>query len=170
MSDALGGLVNLGLVIFFIIMISLYMAFNINYQKAFNAKNEIIAIYQRYGGECDSDCREEIEAYESKIGYGKIQLQAISGTNEHCSTSLGYCVTGVEAKKEAMNNDEYGTVMKYCYFDIRTQVLIEIPIINNLMHLRLFQVTGQTKSLKKVDTRDCDAIAAAGIVDKTSNQ
>ena len=162
MSDALGGLVNLGLVIFFIIMISLYMAFNVNYQKAFNAKNEIIAIYQRYEGECDFNCRNEIEDYEKKIGYGKKQLQELPGKKEHCSSTLGYCVAGVEAKKEAMNN-EFGTVMKFCYFDIRTQVLIEIPIINNLMHLRLFQVTGQTKSIKKVDTRDCDAIAASGV-------
>ena len=138
------------------------MAFNVNYQKAFNAKNEIISIYQRNDGYCDSNCRTEIKEYEDKIGYGKTQLKAVRA-NEHCSTTLGYCVIGVEAKKEGMNYDEYDTKLKYCYFDIRTQVLIEIPVINNLLNLRLFQITGQTKSIKKVTSQDCDAIAASGV-------
>ena len=161
MSDALGGVVNLGLVIFFMVIISLYMAFNINYQKAFNVKNEIIAIYQRYEGVCDPACKKEIKEYEDKIGYGKTELKAVR-SNEYCSPTLGYCAIGVEAKKEAMNN-ELGTKMKFCYFDIRTQVLIEIPIINNLMHLRLFQVTGQTKSIKKITAQDCSEIAASNV-------
>ena len=36
MSDAIGGVVNMMLVIFFIVFIALYMSFSINYQKAFN--------------------------------------------------------------------------------------------------------------------------------------
>ena len=44
MSDAIGGVVNMMLVIFFIVFIALYMSFSINYQKAFNVKNKIISI------------------------------------------------------------------------------------------------------------------------------
>ena len=151
MSDAIGGVVNIALIVFFIIVIASYMAFNVNYEKAFNVKNEIVSLYEENNGSCLAKCKQKIQEYEKQIGYGKMNLKA--GKNERCFNNYGYCVRGVEARRYTSSNSleskkKYRSPYTYCYFRIRTQVLIDIPIIDNLMNLSVFQVTGQTKTLK----------------------
>lgn len=157
MSDAVGGVVNMVLILFFIVFLGLYMSFSINYQKAFNVKNKIIAIYQANNGICEKDCIDEIKAYEEELGYGKMPMDARNG--ENCPTGYGYCVKGVEAKKAQDDNIITQKATKSCYFEIRTQVEIAIPVINNLMGLRVFDVTGQTSSLNIVNSQTCKQIA-----------
>lgn len=160
MSDALGGVVNVGMVVFFIIIISLYMAYNVNYEKAFNVKNEIVSRYEEYGGICNAKCNEKIEDFEAKIGYTKLKLNETS-KDEHCTNTYGYCVTGYPAKANSFSKS-IKTKKKYCYFNIRTQILIDIPIINNFLDLPLFRVTGQTKSMEILSDQTCDQLAEQG--------
>ena len=44
MRDAIGGSVNLVIIVVFMLLVSGYLAFNINYTKAFKVKNKIILI------------------------------------------------------------------------------------------------------------------------------
>ena len=157
MSDAIGGVVNIALIVFFIIAIASYMAFNVNYEKAFNVKNEIVSLYEEYKGNCDSECKEKIKAYEDKIGYGNMKLTEKS--KEKCFNQYGYCIKGVQAKKNSSSKSVKNEYIQYCYFNIRTQVLIDIPIIDNLMGLEVFQVTGQTRTIKMRTKNSCVNIA-----------
>ena len=127
MSDAIGGVVNIALVVFFLAVIAMYMAFNVNYQKAFNVKNKIISIYEEYKGNCNNDCKEEIQEYESTIGYGKYRMT--EQPHEKCFNQYGYCIQGVQSNKTAEQYSEGATSnTKRCYFRIRTQIEIDIPL------------------------------------------
>lgn len=158
MSDAIGGVVNMMLILFFVVFLALYMSFSINYQKAFNVKNKIISIYQESNGICDDNCTSQIESYEEELGYGKMTMK-IRG-DERCPTGYGYCVIGVQANQtQGDNNILTNKATKKCYFKIRTQVEIAIPIVNNLMGLKIFDVTGQTSAMTIVNSQSCQKIA-----------
>ena len=42
MRDAFGGLLNMVIIVVFLVLVSGYLAFNVNYTKAFRVKNKII--------------------------------------------------------------------------------------------------------------------------------
>ena len=42
MRDAIGGVVNITIIVTFLVIVSGYLAFNVNYTKAFRVKNKII--------------------------------------------------------------------------------------------------------------------------------
>ena len=42
MRDAFGGIANMVVIIVFLVIVSGYLAFNVNYTKAFRVKNKII--------------------------------------------------------------------------------------------------------------------------------
>ncbi len=69
MSDSLGGTVIIVLIVLFITIVSGYLAFNVNYTKAFKMKNKIVDTYEKYKGNCDgnSDCNDEIDGYSDFV-------------------------------------------------------------------------------------------------------
>jgi len=46
MRDAIGGTFSIQIILFFLIIINSYLAFSVNYTKAFRIKNNIIAIIE----------------------------------------------------------------------------------------------------------------------------
>ena len=46
MRDGIGSVVMITIIIVFIVAASSYLAFNVNYTKAFRMKNKIISIYE----------------------------------------------------------------------------------------------------------------------------
>ena len=71
MNESLGGLVNIVIISVFIVIAMGYIAFNVNYTKAFRMKDKIITVYDKYDGNCDinSPCSDEIKEYAREIGY-----------------------------------------------------------------------------------------------------
>ncbi|MBO4731371.1 MAG: hypothetical protein J5597_01005 [Spirochaetaceae bacterium] len=65
MRDAMGGSVALVIIVVFIVIALGYMAFNVNYTKAFRMKNKIISVYEKYEGKCEENCEKEIKDYEA---------------------------------------------------------------------------------------------------------
>ena len=69
MNDGIGGATVLALIVFFVVIFSSYMAFNVNYTKAFRVKNKVIDCFNKYGTACRNvtdkrnKCNKEIEAY-----------------------------------------------------------------------------------------------------------
>ena len=47
MRDAFGGVANLVIIVVFLTLVSGYLAFNVNYTKAFRVKNKIISLYAK---------------------------------------------------------------------------------------------------------------------------
>lgn len=156
MRDAFGGIVNIFFIIMFIVIISGYLAFAANYNKAFRYKNKIINVieqYEGYGvGQPGSEVTKAIDNYRKSIGYSlSTTLRAdepeecINGTdmtcNTNCDNKLGYCY--VEQTQTTS-----GELTKK-YYTITTAVNIDIPILNRIMpNMRIFQVNGTTKAIK----------------------
>ena len=142
MRDSLGGTVSLVIIVVFIVVALGYMAFNVNYTKAFRMKNKIISTYEDFEGDCSTqNCRGVIKNYAKTLGYAK------SG-NFTCPSGYSpvdnlYCVKQVfvEELKDVVRdrNTRY-------YYKIITKINVEVPIINNILDLRIFYITGDTKT------------------------
>ncbi len=145
MRDAYGGIINIVIVVVFLVIVSSYLAFNVNYTKAFRLKNKIISVLEEYEGkgyESESAvARKKIKEYAQQIGYSNNNIK-VDGEGWKCD-SVGYCI-----KKHENSSKEGVEKRDTCYFEVVTQINISLPIINNIMGLRIFQVTGSTKTIE----------------------
>ena len=160
MSDAMGGTVTLVIIAFFIVAVLGYLAFNVNYTKAFRMKNKIISVYDDYNGECNSKCEKEIKAYANSIGYkpGKLDCSYLSNLISKSSVNAVsvqttsknnlYCRAEIQIKKRA-SNDSINDFQSRSYYKIATTISIDIPIIKSLFDFGLFWVSGNTKTYKR---------------------
>ncbi len=142
MRDAFGGIVNISIIVVFIVIVSGYLAFNVNYTKAFRVKNKIITNLEQYEGNCapGSPCAGDISTYIKGIGYNT-SAPNITGTGVTCVDEYGYCYQ--EFSTGTSDNIKH-------YYKVTTQINIDIPIINKIMpSLRVFQLSGNTKLIKK---------------------
>lgn len=146
MRDAFGGIVNIAMIVIFLVVVSGYLAFNVNYTKAFRVKNKIISAYEQYEGNCtktSSQCRKQIQDYMKQVGYTTQKLKDSSYTG--CDN--GYCYQEIVVQ----DANKYEKRNKKVYYKIKTQINIDIPIINKILPgLRIFEVTGDTKVIEKV--------------------
>lgn len=145
MRDAMGGTVALVIIVIFIVFALGYMAFNVNYTKAFRMKNKIIATYEDYDGVCLGDCNRVIKEYANTIGYSNDNSLVCDNGYQKDDYNL-YCYKEVF---ENESNDTDGIVdedVKKHYYKIITRIRVEVPIINNILNLSAFQITGDTKS------------------------
>ena len=144
MRDSSGGVVVLAIIVVFITFVSAYMAFNVNYTKAFRMKNKIIDTIEKYDGKCGakSSCRNEITKYSSGVEivdkkYCMYEFKVVSDGNAYCikKNAGGTCI-------------QTDTGNRY-YYRIMTVIDIKIPVIQNILGLNLMSVTGDTKYFKK---------------------
>lgn len=147
MRDAFGGLMNMVIIVVFLVLVSGYLAFNVNYTKAFRVKNKIITTIEQYEGACEpgpmdngNACNQVIKEYMSSIGYNASNIR-IDGYQ--CQDQAGYCIKKMETETDTTNID----LKKKVYYQVTTAVVIDIPIINKIMpNLKMFQVSGTTKA------------------------
>ena len=143
MRDAFGGLMNMVIIVVFLVLVSGYLAFNVNYTKAFRVKNKIITTIEQYEGACEpgnpsNKCNQGIKDYMKSVGYNASSLQI---NDYECNDS--YCIKRIEAETDAGNVD----LKKKVYYKVTTAIVIDIPIINKIMpQLSIFQVSGTTKA------------------------
>lgn len=143
MRDAFGGLMNMVIIVVFLVLVSGYLAFNVNYTKAFRVKNKIITTIEQYEGACDpgnenNKCNQVIKDYMQSVGYNASSLN-IEGYE--CNDS--YCIKRMETETDTGNVD----LKKKVYYQVTTAIVIDIPIINKIMpQLSIFQVSGTTKA------------------------
>ena len=141
MRDAMGGTTTLVIIVVFIVFALGYMAFNVNYTKAFRMKDKIISIYDKYSGNCDSTCNKEIENYAKDIAYSAGTTWACPDKNYTKVGSL-YCYKKVNVKSTSDGKDKY-------YYKIITRINIQVPIINNVLNLSIFYIRGDTKTFEE---------------------
>lgn len=139
MRDAMGGTVVVVVIVVFIVMVSGYLAFNVNYTKAFRMKNKIISYYDDYNGDCDTNsvCKQKIREYAKDIGYKYSGLTCPEGyvakENLYCSQKI------IVSEKGSDTNSK-------TYYKIVTKINIEIPVFKFISTLRFFNVSGNTKT------------------------
>lgn len=152
MRDALGGLVNIAIIVVFLVIVSGYLAFNVNYTKAFRVKNKIISTIENMEGlqDFNDPTKSQVKAFENSIGYD-VSIPK--------SASLPTVPIG-ESKWQ--KHKEYGCYIREVtdetgasdatqkkYYEVITFVTVDIPIIKKIMpQFPFFQVKGATKSIK----------------------
>ncbi len=158
MRDALGGAVNIYIIVIFIVFALGYMAFNVNYTKAFRMKDKIISVYEKNKGQCDESnhCYQEIIDYADSIGYQPDVIDCLPGESLRPSREKLYCVKGVKV-------GNVSDLKTRCYYHVVTRINISIPIfeamfrtpgkdengntVNGATRLNVFYVSGDTKTL-----------------------
>lgn len=146
MKEAIGGAFSLEFIFIFVLVLNGYLAFNVNYTKAFRVKNEIRSIIQKNEG-LTADAVTDISTYMQRVSYH--QNPAFTDwcrtkNYQVCATATGsFCY-------EVATSPKYGTDEKgneiAAYYTVYTFVDINIPVINNLLPATagLFTVTGET--------------------------
>lgn len=150
MRDAFGGISNLVIIVVFMTLVSGYLAFNVNYTKAFRVKNKIITLFEQYEGKCGGgpstvECNQKIKDYMKQVGYSTSNFNSYSGMidghERDYSCQDGYCFYKVDVSSPS-------DLEQKAYYKIVTQINIDIPIINKILPgLRIFQVSGDTKTI-----------------------
>ena len=148
MRDGIGSVILITIIIVFIVCASSYLAYNVNYTKAFRMKNKIISIYEDYDGVCSSSCEDEIYQYASDLGYSPASLDCGSYEARPTDKPL-YCVKKITVNTEAAHPGNPGKVIEdkigTHYYKIVTRININIPIFDNIFGARFLYINGDTK-------------------------
>ncbi len=151
MSDSLGGLVNIVIISVFIVIAMGYMAYNINYMKAFRMKDKIISTYEKYDGVCPSNevgsgtCWDEINSYAREIGYSSDFTSADSQVLGDYQVQNGLFAVMKVPKKECTKGGAYSLSHEQYYYKVATKINLRLPIMDKFMHFKFLYVQGDTK-------------------------
>ncbi len=141
MRESLGTTFNLTALFIFIVLVTGFILFGMNYYRAFGVKNKIVSTIEQYEGNLTSDkLRNEIDDYINRANY-HIPENNIPKQEEYwkCVNEQGWCY---------MIEHQKGT-KKYVY-KVKTFVNIDIPFFNKIFgFLNFFAVSGETKPIKR---------------------
>ncbi len=153
MRDAFGGIVNIVIIVVFLVIVSGYMAYTVNYTKAFRVKNKIITTFEQYDKGCEngdtrSECNTVIADYMKKVGYSQTtpsgaDSEPLDGSRWQCPSGMGYCFAVFKGSSTSDSAKKH-------YYKIKTWVNMDIPLINKIMPT-LFQVQGDSKAVEIPD-------------------
>ena len=152
MRDSIGSSVVIVIIVVFIVFAMSYLAFNVNYTKAFRMKNKIISLYKEYNGDCTDNCKSEIKNYAEKIGYKpsrRLRCPPCSvSSNYTVGNDLYYCSCQYHITDKTKTSDIQDLGDRY-YFHIITRINMDIPIIGNMIDLEVFNISGDTEVFVK---------------------
>ena len=147
MKDAISNAVVIQIIIIFLVIINSYLAFSVNYTRAFRIKNNIVSTIERYEG-LTREAHNQIEEMMANAGYsisdsyltkcGASGYEVIRNSNG----TGGFC-----AKISIVGNaaGEYqGT-----YYSVVTYVNIDLPFLNKILPVfaNAFAIKGETKTI-----------------------
>ena len=163
MKEAIGGVLSLNLILIFLVLISCYLAFSVNYTKAFRVKNEIRSIIEKNEGlTCDAlsqindlmikanyDFPDSFESWCVANGY---ELVSDTKNNAGILTRGGFCYKVQPVNK--LGTSDADKKYKGAYYTVATFVnILDIPMFggnakgaNDLMNFlgSTFVVKGET--------------------------
>lgn len=147
MRDAIGGAMTLQIIVIFMIIINCYLAFSVNYTKAFRVKNEIRSIIEKNEG-LTCSAGEQINELMLKNKY------KMNSRFERWCANNGYQVATLDAgsfcykyhKVDVTGNSSGNSKYKGAYYTVATFVNMDIPLLNNILPFagNLFLVKGET--------------------------
>ena len=171
MRDAVGGVFIMQAIFIFMIIVNCFLAFSVNYTKAFRAKNEIRSIIEKNEGlTCSALCQIDDFLNENKYTLGEPyadwcrQNDYSVATNNNQTPLFCYKIDKVDAAGTSANKKAY----KGAYYTIATFVNINIPIFDRVFEIAggMFKVQGETALIYSsgenhsgLDERTCDCAA-----------
>lgn len=149
MKESMGLVPTMGIIIFALVLISGYLAFTINYSKAYKANSRIVNIIQKYDNKITNDTEKEIQEYLEEINYNASDTYTKTCVNDGytaiTSSGKGWCYK-IISSGDGESND--GNDTKRLYVKVRTYISIDVPIFNRIFsNLEIFRVDGSTKPI-----------------------
>ena len=161
MKESFGGILNLVLIVVFLLVVMGSLGLVVSYTKAFRMKNNVISRLEQYEGTSCFDanpgktmCYERILQDAEKLGYSPtVQLSCPNGFK---NAGDYFCYAEREGSYKDFKYKNYNydgsssqasASCKTRYFDVITQVDINIPIINKIMGMSFFQINGSTRTI-----------------------
>lgn len=161
MKDAIGNVYSLGFVFAFILIIASFLAYVINYNRAFQVKNKLLEVIKTTNDSQGSNwngssinakrIEAQIKEYKKKMGYGAgiDYVKSAKKDGWTCPENYGWCYKIYPDPKEYQKED-----IRYSYVRVMTFVSIDVPLINKIFSkLNNFQVTGSTVPSLTVKSR-----------------
>ena len=149
MRDAIGQVFTLQIILAFVLLINGYMAYSVNYTRAFRVKNQIVNIIEQYEGPYNDEGIDKINEYIDRMAYDVNNQQMLNFQNENadynpeCPGYNGWCYIEHNVSVNDADGERNGK-----YYSIVTFVNIDIPVINNILGLGNFlQVVGETRTI-----------------------
>lgn len=158
MKNAIGGNMLFMLVIFFVLLFAGYLCLSINHSRAFNVKDSIVRIVERYANgkkdvmnfADDESFKNEISAILNEAGYaltgdcntdGETDWEGFNVAGELTDASNAtFCIRRVLGQSE---ENSFKQNNRMAYYQIKTFYHLEIPIIKSIFNLT---VKGDTKA------------------------
>ena len=147
MRDAIGQVFTLQIILAFVLLINGYMAYSVNYTRAFRVKNQIVNIIEQYEGPYNDEGIDKINEYIDRMAYDVNNQQMLNFQNDNgdavCPGYNGWCYVEHNVSVNDADGERKGT-----YYTVVTFVNIDIPVINNILGLGNFlQVVGETRTI-----------------------
>lgn len=148
MRDAISGAMTLQIIVIFMIIINCYLAFSVNYTKAFRVKNEIRSIIEKNEGLTDA-AKEQINDLMLRTNYKMNEkfedwcvINGYLVADDIDAGSFCYKYQKVDISGTSNDNDTY----KGVYYTVATFVNIDLPLLNNFLPMagNIFLVKGET--------------------------
>ena len=145
MREAIGQVYTLQIILVFVLLINGYMAYSVNYTRAFRVKNQIINYIEQYEGAEGKEVQTKIADYTKQMTYNVSNQQITTYKNNHTDAVCqnDWCYIPHSVNKEEADGTRQGK-----YYTVTTFVNIDIPVINNLIGPGSFlEVKGETKTI-----------------------
>lgn len=147
MKEAIGQTISLQVILVFLVFLNAFLAFSVNYTKAFRVKNKVINELEQNEG-LNPTARENINDYLDRVGYNV----KISADRSGCKN--GVCITphcaGTIGSDTSICPQNGGNVSNYrVYYTVETYININLPIINQILKqdLAILKVQGDTSTI-----------------------
>lgn len=142
MREAFGSVWTIQIILIFLVLINAYLAFSVNYTKAFRIKNNIISI---------------IETQEGFTEGAKTKTEAIMLDTGYNVSYSNIVVPGCESGGyKAIQNNAGGYCVKFNrtgtnsgYYSVKTYISIDIPVLGKILGAfpNTFAIKGETKTI-----------------------
>ena len=150
MKDAIGGLFSIQAIVIFVIIVNCFLAFSVNYTKAFRAKNEVRSIIEKNEGftcQAKNQISEVLNNSRYRISDGNRSWCERNGYYigyDSSNTTPLFCYK-VE-KVDLSGGSDAETLYKGAYYTIVTFVNIDIPLFSKIFPgmSNIFSVKGET--------------------------
>ncbi|MBR2828123.1 MAG: hypothetical protein IKE70_02710 [Bacilli bacterium] len=149
MRDSIGSSIVIVIIVVFIVFAMGYLAFNVNYTKAFRMKNKILSVYKEYNGICTDNCEEDIKDYANRIGYkpsGSIKCPSCEGGTPGNSNYYCWCRYSIAIESDDTKINDLGDRF---YYHVVTKINMDIPVLSNMIDLQVFNISGDTEVFTK---------------------
>lgn len=143
MKDSIGYTVTINIIITFIVIIFAFLSSALIYYKSNKIGNVITNSIEKYEG-FNELAQAKIERDMSSLGYNKHSINCPSTTS--CSSKAGKG-TLVTINKIKTSTKGYCVYLcdegDYYYYKIKTNMMINIPIINDVLNFPIFSTTNR---------------------------